>query len=538
MTTIDSAIVEVAVFPDRARVTRRGSVTLEAGTHQIEFAGVPTTLLPDSIRAAGKGTAQALLLGVDARRVYFSETPAVPIKDLEQQIDDLTNQDKAFADQAAAANVQIGFIKSLADKSAEQIARGLAFGRMEMNQGDALLAFMQRQMDQAQAAIRDVDAKRKEIARQLTKLNNDLNARRSAQPRERFSAFVEVEIKQAGDLELDLTYVVNQAGWAALYDLRYMVAPATIDEQPSPSIQFAYLGQITQRTGEDWDDVTLTLSTARPSLTTIQPELQPWYINAYVPMPVAAPAAPARAAGLVKTAVAGELAAVPAPQAMPAPQAFAMEAPPAEVSREGASVTFTLKQTASIPSDGSPHKVTVATIDLAPKIDYIAVPKLAEAAYRRATITNRSDYVLLAGQANLFVSGDYIGATHIDRVAPNEEFELALGVDDGIVIQRELKARDVDKKLIGDKRRLHFAYEIEIRNLHNGKIDLEVHDQFPVSRHEQIKVKLEAADPKPREQTELNELEWQLSLAPNAKQIVRFDFTVEHPVTMQVMGLP
>ena len=528
MTEIHSAIVEVVVFPDRARVTRRGTLTLDAGAYQIEFVDLPLTLLTESIRASGRGTALTSLLGVDTRRVYFSDTPAVPVKELEQQIEDLTNQDKALVDQAAAATVQIGFVQGLADKSAEQIARGLAFGRMDIGQGDALMSFMQKRMDQAQATIREVDVKRKEIGRQLTKLNNDLNTRRSAQPRERFTAIVEVEVKRAGDLTLDLTYMVNQAGWGALYDLRF-------NENPAPAIQLAYLGQVTQRTGEDWPDVALTLSTARPSLTTVQPELKPWYINAY------APPAPAPTPRIASAGLAAMRAAPAAPQAMadfaPAAQ-VEMEAPAADVSSEGSSVTFTLKQTASIPSDGTPHKVNVATIELSPKLDYLSVPKLAEVAYRRATIVNRSDYLLLPGQASLFVSSDYVGAMALKRVAPNEEFEVALGVDDRVAVKRELKAREVDKKLIGDRRRLRAAYEIELKNLRGDKIDLELHDQIPVSRHEQIKVKLEAAEPEPNEQTELNELEWHLSLAPNAKQIVRFDFTVEHPVAMQVMGLP
>ncbi|HEY4723921.1 MAG TPA: DUF4140 domain-containing protein, partial [Anaerolineae bacterium] len=72
MTAIDSAVLEVVVFPDRARVTRRGALTLEAGTHQIEFTNLPLTLQPESIRATGRGTTAASLLGVDTRRVYFS----------------------------------------------------------------------------------------------------------------------------------------------------------------------------------------------------------------------------------------------------------------------------------------------------------------------------------------------------------------------------------------------------------------------------------------------------------------------------------
>jgi uncharacterized protein (TIGR02231 family) len=117
------------------------------------------------------------------------------------------------------------------------------------------------------------------------------------------------------------------------------------------------------------------------------------------------------------------------------------------------------------------------------------------------------------------------------------QFELYLGVDDRVYVKRELKVREVDKRFLQDKRRLHYGYESEVRNLSPDKIALEIHDQLPVSRHESIKVKLESADPKPSEQSELNELTWKLTLEPGAKQFARFDFSVEHPRDMNVIGL-
>jgi uncharacterized protein (TIGR02231 family) len=528
MPHLTTTISEVSVFPDRARVTRRGLLTLAAGTHSIEFANLPLVMQPDSVRAAGGGTARAALLGVDVRRVFFDESPATEIQALEQQIEALTLQDKALLDQAAALNTQLGFIKDLADKSAEQLARGLAFGRVELGQGDNLLKFVQQQMDCTQAALREIDPQRTGLARQIAKLNNDLNARRSARPSERYSAFVEVDVAQAGELALELTYVVNNARWTALYDLRF--------DEAAASLQVGYLGQVTQNTGEDWLDTPLTLSTARPALAALKPELKPWYIQPEEPtLMMRSRGGPMLAAAPAPAPQMAMLGAGAMPEAAPPWEELA--APAARV-ESGASVTFKLAQTASVPSDNSPHKVNIAVISLSPQLDYLSVPKLAEAVYRRATVTNRSAYLLLPGQANLFVDGDFVGTLSIERVAPNEEFDLALGVDDRIVVTRELKAREVDKKIIGDRRRLRVAYEIEVRNLRNTAIDLDLRDQLPVSRHEQIKVKLETADPKPGELTELNELIWKLSLAANAKQLVRFDFTIEHPAAMQVTGLP
>ena len=96
----------------------------------------------------------------------------------------------------------------------------------------------------------------------------------------------------------------------------------------------------------------------------------------------------------------------------------------------------------------------------------------------------------------------------------------------------------MDKKLLGDRRRLRYGYEIELENLLPVEAKVTLHDQIPVPRHEAIKVKLEFAEPKPAAQTELNLLEWTLTLEPGGKQIVRFDFTVEHPREMRLVGLP
>ena len=66
----------VTLFPDRARVTRRGHTALEVGLRRLEIGDLPLALLPDSVRASGRGTAHAKLLGVSTQLEHFVETPA------------------------------------------------------------------------------------------------------------------------------------------------------------------------------------------------------------------------------------------------------------------------------------------------------------------------------------------------------------------------------------------------------------------------------------------------------------------------------
>ncbi|NIP35116.1 MAG: mucoidy inhibitor MuiA family protein, partial [Gemmatimonadetes bacterium] len=208
------------------------------------------------------------------------------------------------------------------------------------------------------------------------------------------------------------------------------------------------------------------------------------------------------------------------------------------VEASGAAVTYRVPGAVAIPADGAPHKVAVARFELTPELDYVAAPKLVEAAYRRASLTNDSPYTLLPGPANLFAGEEFIGTTQLELVAPQGEVELYLGADDRVKVERELKRREVDKRLIGDRRRLRYGYEIALENRLPAEAQITLHDQIPVSRHEDIKVKLESADPQPTERTELNLLDWELTLAPGERRVVRFDFTVEHPRDMGLLGLP
>ena len=78
MTELTTTIVAVTIYPNRVRLTRRGLVKLKAGTHAIEIPGLPLSLNPDSLRASVYGSASARLLGVQVKRIFYSDKPSFP----------------------------------------------------------------------------------------------------------------------------------------------------------------------------------------------------------------------------------------------------------------------------------------------------------------------------------------------------------------------------------------------------------------------------------------------------------------------------
>lgn len=542
---LKTAITAVTVYPDRARVTRTGRLNVGAGQHQLEIAELPLTLSPESVRASGRGTARARLGGVDVRRAFYTETPSASAADLERRITELEDQENALTDEESIHKSTLGFVNGLAQQS-ESYGRGLAYGKFGAQEGAELLAFLTERATAAQDRLRAIAVEKRELADQKTKLKRELDQIHSARPRERYAALVEIQVMTAGSLEIELTYVVNHARWTPLYDLRLTEGgqAASSDEA---SVEIGYLAQVVQRSGEDWRGVQMTLSTARPALSATLPELNPWYVGVYAPPPPAPAAAPAppmakrvvrpgraRAAeGTLGAGLDGAFALVE--EAEPPAE---MEVAQAEVSQEGTAVTFTVAQPVDVPSDGSPHKTAVATLSLSPELDYLTVPKLVAAAYRRATIANDSEFTLLPGPVNIFYSNEFVGTTQLKHIAPNETFKLFLGADDRIKVERKLVTREVDKRFLGDRRRLRYAYQIEIKNLRDRQEKAIVQDQLPVSSHEDIKVRPEEFLPEPAKQTDLGILEWPLTLDPGQEIKIIFGFTVEHPRHLTLTGLP
>jgi uncharacterized protein (TIGR02231 family) len=504
-------------------------VKLKAGSHQLVVDRLPVVLETASVRASARGTTPARLLGVDVRREFYAETPAERVSELEKAVEGAEDEIAGLDSRMAVLEQERESIRGLSEAS-ETFAKGLGFGKTTPSDLLALLDSLRQRAEEVGESALSLAAERRELDRQLQKLRRELEQLRGARQKERYSAVVEVEVEKGGDLSLELTYVVSRAGWRPQYDLR-------LGEAEESVLEVSYLAQVAQNTGEDWENVELTLSTARPALTETIPELEPWYVG-----PVrAAPAPTARRAKMVAAAPAPQVhsfAAGAAQEATVAAEEVEAAYATAEVETQGTTVTYRVPGDVSIPADGSPHKVAVAQISLLPNLDYVCAPKMVEAAYRRAKILNDSSYTLLPGAASIFVGEEYIGSSRLELAVPQGELELYLGVEDRLKVERELVRKDVDKKMIGDRRRRHYGYEITIENLLSGDVTFTLQDQIPVSTHEAIKVRLESVQPQPTEQSDLGIMDWELTLDAGEKTTIKFVFVIEHPRHMSVLRLP
>ncbi|HPH95988.1 MAG TPA: mucoidy inhibitor MuiA family protein [Anaerolineaceae bacterium] len=521
MVELASTITAVTVYPDRARITRRGTVDLQNGLHQLVFPSLPIFLDPESVRASAQGTARIRLLNIDVERTAYFISQNEKVLELEETIQTIANEQQNNIDQIASIKKEMDHLDGLLDSS-RTFAFSMASGKTSPENHFTWLSNIIEQRGRCLSTIRGLELQNKELASQLAKYTADLSALRSSRPKEGFQASVGVEILFPGTVEIELIYSIRQASWTPLYDFH-------LDENNQMSL--TCLGEISQNTGENWSQVSLTLSTARPTAFENLPDVTPWMIHI---QPPARPAYVARSMA--------EMPPPPAPmqapeQALPDLMMAKAEVPTAEVQQQGSSVTYKISMPADIPADGSRHKVTIAMINMAVESDYLIAPRLDEAAYRRLKIKNESGLHLLPGAAQLFDKSDFVGATHIDLTIPGQELEMAYGHDDRVAVKRELTQKLVDKTFLGDKRRVRYTYKITVTNHTGANQTITVFEAFPLSQNEMIRVKLENASPRPTEQDELNRLKWIQSLTPGQEQEYLYEFSIESPRQSEIFGL-
>src|SRR3990172_5000847 len=163
---LSTQVAAVTLFADRARVTRRGRAQLAAGEHCLVVSDLPLSLVAESVRASGKGTARAQLAGVTTHLEQFSETPAEAARDLEHRVRDAEDQDAEFAARDVVLEAEQRHLDALAAQS-EMFARGLALRNRTAEEQGAIFDFI-RSRRQALAADRlAITRERREVALQI-----------------------------------------------------------------------------------------------------------------------------------------------------------------------------------------------------------------------------------------------------------------------------------------------------------------------------------------------------------------------------------
>ncbi len=525
---VTATLTGVTVFQDRAQVTRSVMVTLKPGSQVLAIEGLPVLLQEDSVRVEAKGTARVTIGGIEVKRSFLSQTADKRVAEIDAEIRQLERKLGGLDARKVGLTAQKGFVDSIKVAWGERISHQLAVGKPTAAELHEAMSFVGSNMTKVEEQQREIEHEKQGIKDQIDALRRKKQEVTGSHRKESKTVEVALETSREGSLTLELSGLVGQATWEPGYDVRLA--------NDGTTAELTYRALVRQQTGEDWNNVPLLLSTARPAAGGAPPVLYPWRIGFYRPQPVmmAAPA-PRAESRLHKQAAKAMLDENTERMAIPeesAPAAFQA----AQAVTEGAAILFRIAKPVNIPSDNTRHSAVIALEKLPVSTEYVTVPKHSPLAFLNAELVNRAGWPLLPGAVKIFSGNTFVGSADLKRVASGEKFVLPFGNDDQVTVKRDELKQHKEAGMFG-KNRMAYRITTTVSNFRAEPQTVSVKDQLPLAGDSEIKVSLEESTLPPTAKQDDGTLIWKLLLAPGEKKELRYEIVVEYPKDRVVVGL-
>lgn len=526
---VKSTISKVTVYSQGAQIYRTAQYSIGKGVTEVIIEGVSPYIDANSLQVNATGSVVIL----DSKYSTFYPSPnnapleGLPLKIrnsirfLEDSIKTINYDIQEFQDEI---DVLVATKNILANNGA---MRGQGKVNDSINLLKQAVEYYSIKMLEINKKIQKLtrsrvllDDKKTGMTQRLTDLKNHQNSvdgKKPTGPTQRITITLKANDLAKG--KIDVSYLVNNAGWTPIYDLR--------SDSNSGKINLNYKAQVYQNTGIDWEDVRLNISTNNPYMNKTKPTLNPWYIDYYnyqaysQQQKIATGRAETRTlsqpvykAGADRNVEESEITAAFSDQFT-------------QVVEHMISAEFRIDLPYSIKSNNQVHMVLVKNVDLDANYKYYTVPKYDNGVYLVAQLSKLDELQLVPAKANIFFEGTYMGETYLDPTTMEDTLSLSLGKDPNIIVKRTLLKKETKEKIVGTKKERTFAYSIEVKNLKSTSIDIVVQDQFPITQNAAIEIEnIDLGKGVLNDRTGL--IEWEFNLKPKTSKDIKFSYQVKH----------
>lgn len=260
---IPSKIQEVTVYLSGAQITRKASCHLKEGVNKVVFTGLSPKIDESSIQVSGLQAVSILSMAYDIN--YLDKTESHPDAD-------------RWNSQIEAMEAKIAFLKNHI-LGLEEEERVINTNRLVSTDNQALSLQKVKEISQyyreritaIKNEVFETNQKIKDLQEEIDVLEQQLNELNSTPEEPQGEITITFDARMATHLNLVLSYMVKEAGWVPNYDIKSVALNAPLN--------LAYKAHVYQKTGKDWNDVKVILSTATPSHNIAKPDLQTHYLN-------------------------------------------------------------------------------------------------------------------------------------------------------------------------------------------------------------------------------------------------------------------
>lgn len=520
-------LVAATVFQDRAMLSREGRLSISStGDHVAVFENLSASIMPHSLRVEGQGTASIVIGTLSHKIVNQAQLVNEQEQAINRQIETLEKQKATLGAEKQSFETQKQFLTSLQAKALQDSNDEISRYDFNVDQWASVAGTLQKSMAEISVAQIAIDERTKEIDEQIQKLRNDLNQIHTGQKRV-MEVRVPLEAKKAGEVTLVLNYQVPNATWKPVYDAR-------LDTQAG-DLEIVQYGAVTQRTGEDWSDIKLTLSTAQPHRNATAPPINPMWVDLFDPN---ARQSRNMLQGLANFAmdsgVMMEAAAVPMQK---------VEMQSAAIITSGFNAEYIIPGTVNVPLDGTESKLLIGRFDTETSLERHIRPQLSTDAFLLANMVLQGEAPLLPGQVSLFRDGAFIGRTSVPLLRAGDDHGLSFGIDDQIDVSRNVlkDERSESGILVGKTQAIEKYFVTTVTNLRNDPVNIVISEAVPVPRHDDIDFTIHrnktTAGYKEDQDNQKGILRWEIELQPEQDQEISLAWNLSWPQDLNLSGL-
>lgn len=516
---VTPTISEVTVYRSGAKVSSMATVRVASGTSEIVFENLSPYFNASSlqVKIAGSATLVSAIFQMQTPGPS-PENPRAPI--LRDSMVLLGDELTRIRDEREVLNNEVDIITNKANQIGSTTNGNGTTVTVSVSELQEISAFYRKRMLEIKERLLQLAMKERNINNLYPKLQAVLQRLQPNTANQTGEIVLKVDAATAQSLDITCTYLITQAGWTPLYDLRSL----GLDKD----LHLVYKANVRNQSGFDWKNVRLHLSTANPLTNNERPILTPSFIDfrpVYVYQEQNEMKKDMNTYNLAQVESTKAGIARAAPEAEMDDVVFA----PDDANTDDFIGNFDVLKPQNILANGQENVVIIDEQDIPATYEYHAVPKLDPSVFLLAKMADYGKYNLLPGMANIFFQETYIGQTAINPQTVADTLLISLGRDEQITIKR-VQPRDFTgrKKVFNSSIRETYMYEITVKNNKSVPIKLEILDQIPVSKQEAIEVSLDEKDGAEYQQ-DFGKLRWQLSIPANQNKKVRFSYSVKYP---------
>lgn len=534
--TVPLPVTAVTCLEDRSHVERTATVELVAGVQRLRLGpitalAVDRTLRAEAAPAAGEppapdattpttpaptGGDEPPVRVLDARvvRSWTPRAPQAPGPDdseLRHRVHRL-DEEMRLADQLRdRLDARLALLAQLSSDLLREVGEGAGAGEIERSRWSRELDRVDAERERFGEELRAVRSRRRRLEEEWNQARTALEAAEE-QPAELVAHLdVTVEARRAGAARLTVSHLVPCALWRPSYR-------ATLTDG---SLRLESEAVVWQRTGEDWSDVDLTLSTARSALAGEPPALTEDLLT-------------------LRERSAEERRTVEVELREEAVSTLGATDTVPGVDDGGEVRVLRTPAPASVPADGRAHRVPLGAFTVPASGEYACAPELSPLVTQVVRFRNAAGHALLAGPVELVRGSGFTGRGRLPFTATGGEAELAFGSSDGYRVVREteekqstagLGQRSVTTRTV----RLHVS-RFSGPEEHDEQL-VAVRERVPVSEVSAVEVRLrkEECSPAPDAFDSDGIVRWDLPLGPGARRTVTLVYEVS--ASSKVAGL-